>query len=64
MIRFIILLVILILALSYFGISIRNIVESPTGQDNLGFVWTYIQDGWDILVMWLASLIQAIKNVF
>lgn len=29
---------ILILALSYFNISIRSVVESPAGQDNLNYV--------------------------
>jgi len=64
MVRFIILLVILILALSYFGISIRNIVESPTGQDNLSFVWAYIKDGWEIIVAFLTGVIQSVKNIF
>ncbi|MBU1292811.1 hypothetical protein KJ819_01950 [Patescibacteria group bacterium] len=64
MVRFIILLIILVLALSYFGISIRNIVESPTGQDNFSFVWAHIKDGWEILVVWIAGLIQSIKNIF
>ncbi len=27
-----------ILVLSYYNISIRGVVESPTGQDNLGYV--------------------------
>mgnify|MGYP003576130730 CR=1 FL=1 len=29
---------ILILVLSYFNISIKAVVESPTGQENLGYV--------------------------
>jgi len=64
MVRFIILLIILVLALSYFGISIRGVVESPTGQDNLSFVWANIKEGWDIIVTWITALIQSIKNVF
>lgn len=50
MIRFIIVLAILILALSYFGISIRHIVESPSGSDNFSYVWNLVQNGWEILV--------------
>jgi hypothetical protein len=30
--------VIIILVLSYFKISIRSVVESPTGQDNINYV--------------------------
>lgn len=33
-----ILAVVLILVLSYFNISLRAVVESPTGQDNIGYV--------------------------
>ena len=63
MIRFILLGIVLIIALSYFGISIRHIVESPTGQDNFTFVWAFIKDGWSIIVGWLAQFLAAIKNV-
>ena len=38
LIGIIILLVIGIFALSYFGISLRKITESDTGQENIGFV--------------------------
>lgn len=64
MARFIILVIILILALSYFGISIRDIAQSPTGQDNFSFVWMYVKDGWEILTQFVADLISAVTNVF
>lgn len=64
MARFIILVIILILALSYFGISIRDIAQSPTGQDNFSFVWMYVKDGWEILTQFVADLITAVTNVF
>ena len=64
MVRFIILVIILILALSYFGISIRDIAQSPTGEDNFTFVWNYIKEGWEILTVFLAGVIEAVKNVF
>ncbi len=62
MVRFIILILILIVALSYFGISIRHVVESPTGQDNFAFVWMYVKDGWDIIVSAAATFLKAIQN--
>lgn len=37
----------LILALSYFGISIRSVVESDTGQDNLNYVGDTGKSFWD-----------------
>lgn len=64
MARFIILVIILILALSYFGISIREVAQSPTGQDNFSFVWMYVKDGWEILTAFIAGLIEAIGGVF
>ena len=63
MLRFLILLAVLILGLSYFGISIRHIVESPTGTDNFDFVWHLVEDGWQTLIMWLTSLTESVKHV-
>ncbi len=64
MARFIILVIILILALSYFGISIRDIAQSPAGEDNFTFVWAYVKDGWEIITTFVASLIKALTDVF
>ncbi len=64
MARFIILVIVLVLALSYFGISIREVAESPTGQDNISFVWAYVKDGWEILMAFFANGIEQIKDVF
>jgi hypothetical protein len=49
MLRLIFLIVILVLALSFFGISLRSIVESPTGQENIAYVWSLIMDAWNRL---------------
>ncbi len=38
---------IIILVLSYFHISIRNVVESPTGQDNINYVQGSTRSVWD-----------------
>ena len=64
MVRFILLVIILILALSYFGISIRDIAQSPTGEDNFSFVWTYVKDGWEIITAFIAELIEKVQAVF
>lgn len=63
MIRFILLVVILILALSYFGISIREVATSPTGEDNFSFVWAYVKEGWELVTAFLSGLIEAGKDV-
>lgn len=64
MVRFIIILIIGVLALSYFGISIQNIVESPTGTDNFTYVWNFIKDGWHLIVGGIAAFFEAIRGVF
>ncbi|MBI3888728.1 hypothetical protein HY311_02960 [Candidatus Nomurabacteria bacterium] len=38
---------ILILVLSYFNISIKAVVDSPTGQENIGYVKGTSQNVWD-----------------
>ncbi len=62
MVRLIILVAILILALSFFGISIRSIVESPVGRDNFTFIWELIRTGWHILVVWFEYLVNGFQG--
>lgn len=47
MLGIIFLVVILILVLSYFGISLRGVVNSPTGQENINYVKGTGQSIWD-----------------
>ncbi|MDB5189347.1 MAG: hypothetical protein JWL82_304 [Parcubacteria group bacterium] len=63
MVRFLIILAVLILALSFFGISIRAIVQSPTGHDNFTFVWELIKTGWHILAGWFHVIVVTIQSV-
>lgn len=39
--------VILVLVLSYFNVSIKAVVESPTGQENINFVGTTSRNLWN-----------------
>ena len=50
LIRTIVLIVIALLILSYFGLNLRDIVNSPAGKDNFSFtqevmikIWSYIK---------------------
>ncbi len=63
MVRLIILVIILILALSYFGISIRDVATSPTGEDNFSFVWTHVKEGWELVTTFIAGFIQSTRDV-
>lgn len=49
MIRLILLVVIFILLLSFFGVSIKALVNSPLTQENFAFVWQLILTGWQYL---------------
>lgn len=63
--------IILILVLSYFGFDIKSLVESPKTQDNLNYVGGVLQDIWENIlkkpVMWvwnnvLEKLFNSLKN--
>lgn len=41
---------VLVLALSFFGISIQKIVESPAGQANIAYVYHLLSGLWDWIV--------------
>lgn len=44
-----------LLALSFFGISLRALVDNPTNQDNLEFLMTTLSMGWDHITAWFAN---------
>ena len=47
MIKWIIIFIILILVLSYFGVNIQSVVNSPTGQSNVSYVWSGVTYVWN-----------------
>lgn len=51
---------VLLLALSFFGISIEKIIMSPAGQANFGYVIHWVLVGWN----WLVSTIQHTAHIF
>lgn len=56
MIRLIVWIFVGLLALSFFGISLRSLAGSPTNQDNLAFLLSVLQDGWGYITAWFADL--------
>lgn len=44
---------VLVLALSFFGISIRAIVMSPAGQENFTYIYQVLQTFWHWLQGWI-----------
>lgn len=58
MLRLILTIALAVLLLSFFGISIRAVVESPAGQDNIQYVWQLIKDGWETVHLWFSDLFR------
>jgi hypothetical protein len=56
MVHLIIWVVIGLLALSFFGISLRGLIESPTSQENFNYLWFLLEHGWDYIVAWFHSI--------
>lgn len=58
MIRLVIFLVVLILTASYFGISLREVAESPAGTDNFSYAWEWIKQGWQLFAEGIGGLFR------
>ncbi|MBU6321251.1 MAG: hypothetical protein KGI78_01615 [Patescibacteria group bacterium] len=64
MIRTLFWLCVLFLALSFFGISIRSIVESPAGQANLAYLTYLAISAWHLLqayAVWVSRQIETVR---
>jgi hypothetical protein len=56
-------LVVGILALSYFGISLRGLVDSSAAHDNIGYVKELVTIGWDFVYNFVLGLIGWVKTL-
>ena len=63
MLRAIILIIILLLVLSFFGVSVQHIIESPTGQANFGYVGDLLSKGWNDIVTIVNDLWNSITHL-
>ncbi len=63
MLHLIVWVVIGLLALSFFGISLRAIANSPTSQDNMSFLVDTLRIGWDYLEAWVTTLISGFTDL-
>ena len=46
LIKMIIVIIIAIAVLSYYGFDIKNFFTSPQAQKNFGYIWNFIKDVW------------------
>ncbi len=60
LIKMIILIIIAIAVLSWFGVDIKNFFESAQVQKNFGYVWSFIKDVWSNYLVEPAGKLWAI----
>jgi hypothetical protein len=47
LIKFILIVIVIIIVLGYFGFNLREIMDTPTVKDNLSYVWQAIVNVWN-----------------
>lgn len=61
LIKMIVVIVVALIVLGYFGFNIKDIIESGTVQTNLHYVWSFVVKVWDL---YLAGPVIFIWNKF
>ena len=51
------------LALSFFGISIQKIIDSPAGQANLAYLMQVLAQAWQWLALYLQRFASALRSI-
>lgn len=64
MVHLIVWVVVGLLALSFFGVSLRALVDNPTNQDNVSFLVTMLEMGWGYIETWWNGLIKTLSSPF
>ncbi len=54
-IKFVVLIIIVILVLSYYNINIKDVVDSPTGQGNINYVKDFLATAWNFIKGFIRS---------
>ena len=63
MIRTLVIIFVLLLVLSFFGVSIRALLESPTGKDNITFLSELIHTGFRVLENYFLIMVNNLKEI-
>jgi hypothetical protein len=63
MLRIIFWVVILVLFLSFFGISIQSLLENPTTQNNFDFILGLVGEGWDTIWGTISGLVVGVIDL-
>lgn len=60
MLKLILLIIVGVLALSFFGITLQSIVNSPAGQANFAYVWQLVVGAWDAILAFINGLVNGV----
>lgn len=52
-IKTVIIIVVAIIILSYYGVDLKNIFTSNQVQSNLEYVWSLVVAGWEVLIEYI-----------
>ncbi|MDB5237003.1 MAG: hypothetical protein JWL88_105 [Parcubacteria group bacterium] len=63
MVRLIIWIVVGLLALSFFGVSLKSLVNSPTNKENLSFISQLLHQGWGTVLSWLHGVLDPLISI-
>jgi hypothetical protein len=63
MLRIIFWTVVIVVLLSFFGISVQSLFENPQTQSNFGFILGYAQEGWGTIWAAIAGLATTIVTL-
>lgn len=63
MVRLIIWVIVGLLALSFFGISLEALYNSPTNQENISFIGKLLAEGWNVIADQLNGFVEFIKEL-
>ncbi|HVT75293.1 MAG TPA: hypothetical protein VHD69_02690 [Candidatus Paceibacterota bacterium] len=61
MIKYVILALVIIIVLSFFGYDLRAIIEAPQTQSNLGYAWSGVSFVWDHIK---GPILYLYQNIF
>jgi hypothetical protein len=64
MLRIIFYTIIVVLILSFFGISLESIIHSPTGEANFSYLWDLVLAGFRIVAGFFAAIFAWIGHLF
>lgn len=62
MLRIVFWTVVVVLFLSFFGVSVQSLYESPTTQTNFGFVLGLVEEGWNTIWNFISGLVMGVVD--